>query len=288
VTQERLDVEVAPGRLWVNGRLVDETAPVVRADDHGLVVGDGVFETCEVHDGVPFALTRHLRRLGDSAAGLGIVIDEPLIRQGIDDVLTDRPPRARLRITVTGGPSPYGSDRGDAAPTVLIATGLLPHWPATTDVAVVPWTRNERSATAGLKTTSYADNVVALRWAHERGAAEALFANSRDDVCEGTGSNVFFEVDGSLVTPPLSSGCLGGITRELLIEWLAADGASVDERNLPIDALRTAREAFITSTTRAVQPIRAVDAVPYADVPGPLTRRAAQVFARRAAESVDP
>ncbi|MDQ1705994.1 MAG: branched-chain amino acid aminotransferase [Frankiaceae bacterium] len=288
MTQERLDVEVAPGRLWVNGRLVDETEPVVRADDHGLVVGDGVFETCEVHEGVPFALTRHLRRLHDSAAGLGIVIDEQLIRTGIDAVLTERTARARLRITVTGGPSPYGSDRGDAAPTVLIATGSLPQWPATTDVALVPWTRNERAATAGLKTTSYADNVVALRWAHERGAAEALFANSRDEVCEGTGSNVFFEVDGRLVTPPLSSGCLGGITRELLIEWLAADGAPVEERNLPIEALRDAREAFITSTTRAVQPIRALDAVPYATAPGPLTRRAAEVFARHAAENVDP
>src|SRR4051794_21380404 len=148
--------------LWVNGSLVASDTPVIRADDHGLVVGDGVFETCEVNDGVPFALTRHLRRLRDSAAGLGIDIDEPLIRKGVDAVLADRPHYARLRITVTGGPSPYGSERGGAPPTVIVATGAMHHWPPTTDVALVPWVRNERSATAGLKTTSYADNVVAL------------------------------------------------------------------------------------------------------------------------------
>jgi branched-chain amino acid aminotransferase len=274
--------------LWVNGSLVAEDAPVVRADDHGLVVGDGVFETCAVYDGVPFALTRHLRRLHESAAGLGLTVDEDLVRRGIAAVLAGGPVRARLRITVTGGPSPYGSDRGEGPPTVLIGTGSLKEWPASADVALVPWTRNERAATAGLKTTSYADNVVALAWAHERGAAEALFANSRDEVCEGTGSNVFYEHDGRLCTPPLSSGCLGGITRELVIEWLRAEGEDVAESAQPVDVLRTSREAFLTSSTRGVQAIRALDSVAYADAPGPLTRRAAEVFERRASADPDP
>ncbi|HMC68771.1 MAG TPA: aminotransferase class IV, partial [Mycobacteriales bacterium] len=194
----------------------------------------------------------------------------------------------RLRVTVTGGPSPYGSDRGSAAPTVMVATGALSPWPPTTDVAIVPWTRNERSATAGLKTTSYADNVVALRKAHDIGAAEALFANTRGEVCEGTGSNVFYEYDGELVTPPLSSGCLAGVTRELVIEWLAADGAPVREVALPMDTLRETSGAFITSTTRDVMPIAHIDGVALPAAPGPLTRNACVVFERRAAESVDP
>jgi len=280
---------VTAAKLWVDGALIaDPTVPVVRADDHGLVVGDGVFETVEVADGRPFALSRHLRRLRDSARGLGLDVDEELVRRGVDAVLADLPARARLRITVTGGPSPYGSDRGGALPTVLIATGPLPDWPPTTDVAVVPWTRNERSATAGLKTTSYADNVVALRYAHDRGAAEAIFANTRDEVCEGTGSNIFFEYDGALVTPPLGSGCLAGITRELVIEWLRDDGVPVHELATPIAALHRTREAFITSTTRGVQPIRAIDGAPLAEAPGALTARAAAVFARRAAANSDP
>lgn len=274
--------------LWVNGALVDETAPIIRADDHGLVVGDGIFETCAVYDGQAFALTRHLRRLRDSARGLGIDVDEELIRRGVKEVLAQAPARARLRITVTGGPSPYGSDRGDAAPTVLIATGTLKDWPTTTDVAVVPWTRNENAATAGLKTTSYADNVVALRYAHDRGAEEALFANTRGEICEGTGSNVFFEYDGALVTPPLSSGCLGGITRELLIEWLRDDGVPVHELAVSLESFRRTREAFITSTTRGAQPIRAVDGAALPEAPGVLTRRAVEVFGRRSAEDIDP
>src|SRR4051794_32244957 len=266
--------------LWVNGALVDEDAPVVRADDYGLVVGDGVFETCEVRDGVPFAIGRHLRRLMASAKGLGLVVDEDLVRRGVDAVLPSAPPRARLRITVTGGPSPYGSDRGDAPPTVLIATGPLREWPATGDVAVVPWTRNERAATAGLKTTSYADNVVALAWAHEHGAAEALFANTRGEICEGTGSNVFYESGGVLRTPPLSSGCLAGITRELLLEWLQEEGVEVQERPEPVEVFRRADAAFLASSTRRVQAIGTVDGIAFPQAPGPLTTLAADIFDR--------
>jgi branched-chain amino acid aminotransferase len=272
-------------RLWVDGVLVAEDQPVILANDHGLVVGDGVFETCEVRDGVVFALTRHLRRLRSSAEGLGLSFDEPSVRAGIDAVLAERPAWARLRITVTGGPSPYGSERGGGPPTILVATGEMHAWPPTTAVAVVPWTRNERSATAGLKTTSYADNVVALAWAKRHGADEAIFANTRGTLCEGTGSNVFVEYDGRLVTPPLASGCLGGITRELLLEWLPGE---IDERELPIGVLAAAREAFITSSTRGVLPIRAVDGTALPDAPGPLTARAAEVFARRSAETPDP
>jgi len=271
--------------LWVNGEIVPDDRPVVLANDHGLVVGDGVFETCEVHDGVVFALTRHLRRLRASAAGLGLEVDEAMIRTGVTAVLADAPTHARLRITVTGGPSPYGSERGSGPPSVLIATGPLHEWPPTTGVAVVPWLRNERAATVGLKTTSYADNVVALSWAKQHGAAEAIFANTRGELCEGTGSNIFVENDGRLVTPPLGSGCLAGITRELLLEWLPDE---IDERPLPLGALADSCEAFITSTTRGVMPIRAVDGVPLPEAPGPLTRRAAEVFFERAAADPDP
>jgi branched-chain amino acid aminotransferase len=130
--------------------------------------------------------------------------------------------------------------------------------------------------------------VVALRFAHDRGAGEAVFANTRGEVCEGTGSNVFYEHDGALVTPPLETGCLAGITRALLLEWLREDGLAVREEAQPLPALRAAQEAFLTSSTRRVQAIAALDGQPFPAVPGPLTRRAAEVFARRAAEDLDP
>jgi branched-chain amino acid aminotransferase len=268
--------------LWVDGRIVDPGQPVLRADDHGVTVGDGVFETMKVIEGRPFALSRHLGRLVASASGLGLAVDLDAIRAGIEEVLAaDSLPRARLRVTVTGGPAPFGSDRGNAAATVIIATAPLSDWPPTADVVVVPWTRNERAATAGLKTTSYADNVVALQYAHERGAAEGIFANTRGELCEGTGSNVFVGLGGELATPPKDSGCLAGITRDLIVEWLG----EVSERALPISALADADEAFLASSTRDVQPIRTVDGRELPSAPGPLTKRAAEVFAQR---SMDP
>jgi branched-chain amino acid aminotransferase len=270
--------------LWVNGSLVDPEAPVLRADDHGITVGDGVFETMKVIQGEPFAFSRHLRRLTASAAGLGMTIDLDVIRAAVQEVLNaDRLPRLRLRVTVTGGPSPFGTDRGEAGPTMLVATAPLSDWPATADVSIVPWTRNERAATAGMKTTSYADNVIALRLAHDRGSSEAILANSVGELCEGTGSNIFLARGGELLTPPLDSGCLAGITRELIIEWLG----DVVERPLAITALGDADEAFLASSTRDVQPIRAVDGVPLSAVPGPLTQRAKDIFAKRSLE-VDP
>ena len=106
----------------------------------------------------------------------------------------------------------------------------------------MPWPRNERGALAGLKTTSYAENVVALAYAQERGAGEAVFANLAGHLCEGTGSNVFYVVDGELRTPTLASGCLAGISRALLLEWYG--GREVDE---PVEVLDEADEIFLVS-----------------------------------------
>ena len=108
----------------------------------------------------------------------------------------------RLRLTVTGGVSPLGSDRGSAGPAVVVAAAPLPAWEPATAVVTVERPRNERSAVAGLKTTSYAENVVALERAHGQGASEAIFANTQGRLCEGTGSNIFVGVGGRLVTPP--------------------------------------------------------------------------------------
>jgi branched-chain amino acid aminotransferase len=94
--------------------------------------------------------------------------------------------------------------------TLVMACSSGGAWEPSTKVSVVPWTRNEYSAVAGLKTTSYAENVVALSYAHDRGASEAIFANSQGALCEGTGSNIFLALDGQLITPTLASGCLAG------------------------------------------------------------------------------
>jgi branched-chain amino acid aminotransferase len=276
-------------RLWHNGKVLPEaTAPTISPTDHGITVGDGVFETLKVTDGVPFALTRHLERLARSATGLGLPKpDLDFARRGVAEVLSGwEQPAGRLRITYTGGPAPLGSERGDAEPTLLVAvTDLAVHQPATA-VTVVPWTRNENSALTGLKTTSYAENVVALAYAAERGTTEALFANTAGRLCEGTGSNVFVVTGGRLLTPPLSSGCLAGVTRALVLEWCGAE-----EADLPMSVLDEADEIFLTSTTRDVQGVSTVrngEEERKIDAPGPRTTEAMETFALRAAADLDP
>jgi len=272
--------------VWMNGDLVPDSEAKISVFDHGLVVGDGVFETVKVTNGTPFALSRHLARLGRSAAGLGMPEpDLDQIRVGALALVEASPrvPLARMRITATAGIAPLGSERGNSPVTAIIALAEQKAPAPSVDVVVVPWRRNEEGALAGLKTTSYADNVRALAYAAERGGGEAIFANIAGNLCEGTGTNVFIAMGGRLITPPLSSGCLAGVTRALVIEWV---GAAEDD--LSMDDLSNADEAFLTGTTRDVQPIGHVNGRKLAAVPGPVTRKAAEVFAMQAAESPDP
>src|SRR4051812_25975633 len=277
-------------KVWVNGTLTEPDAARISPFDHGFTVGDGVFETCKVRDGQAFALTRHLRRLDRSATGLGLTApDHDLIKQGVKEILDAEPHAGRLRITLTGGPGPLGSDRGDEGTTITMAVSPESIWEPATTVAVVPWIRNERSAVSGLKTTSYAENVVALDRAHDHGASEALFANVAGALCEGTGSNIFVVVGGQLLTPPLTSGCLAGITRELVLEWCDAR-----EADISLAQLRNAEEAFLTSSTRDVQPITAIvwdDDIGHAPSHqsvelGPNGARARVTFSERAASNI--
>ena len=255
--------------------------------DHGFTVADGVFETLKVTKQGPFALTRHLARLDASAAVLGLRPPDPeVVRFAIDEVLEANARQlgalARLRITYTAGIAPLGSDRGEADPTLVVAVMRTAAWPATTTIVTVPWTRNERSAVAGAKTTSYAENVVALRHAHEQGASEAVLANTKDELCEGTGTNVFVVVDGRIHTPPLSSGALAGITRELVIEWFGAR-----ETVLPIGILQDADEVFLTSSTRGVHPVVRADDRTW-DMAGPTSRDLRASFDEQSAKRLDP
>ncbi|MFI9240059.1 aminotransferase class IV [Streptomyces sp. NPDC053079] len=272
-------------RIWFNGALCDADSAQLSVFDHGLTVGDGLFETLKTTDGRPFAMTRHLARLTSGARGLGLPepdLDE--IRRACAAVLDANPiPLGRLRITYTGGVSPLGSDRGTATPTLVVALAETARHADTTAAVTVPWTRNERGALAGLKSTSYAENVVALARAREQGATEALFANTVGALCEGTGSNVFVVLDGELHTPPLSSGCLPGITRALVVEWTGAK-----ETDLPFDVLDRAEEIFLTSSLRDVQAVHTLDGRQLPGAPGPVTAKAMRIFDEHATADLDP
>lgn len=276
-------------KAWLNGELLEfphERALSVL--DHGVVVGDGVFETAAVIDGRPFALTRHLDRLATSAEGLGIGRpDLDLVREGVEATLAGQDlPFGRVRITVTSGTGPLGSPRGDAGLTHIVVTESAERPPEVSSIVTVPWPRNERGALAGLKTTSYAENAKMVEYARARGASEAVMANTRGDLCEGTGSNIMYVLDGQIVTPTLESGCLAGITRALALEWLA-DDFDVVERDAPMEVLAEADEVMLVGTTRTIQAIGRVDdrELP---APGPITVRAQEVWRSREAEVIDP
>jgi branched-chain amino acid aminotransferase len=277
-------------KVWLNGVLADADETHISPFDHGLLVGDGVFETLRVYEGVPFAWTRHYERLVHSGNGLGLAVpDDEVLRPAATAVIAaNQLVDARLRITVTGGLAPLGSERGDAAPTVVIAATPVKPWPALETVATVPWPRNERGATAGLKTISYAENVRALAFAHDHGAGEAIFCNTRGELCEATGSNLFVVLDGVACTPPADSGCLLGVTRALVLELAATYGVPTQECALAPDALTGADEAFLTSTTREVHPIAKVDDHDLPQAPGPLTKQLADAFTQLVATNQDP
>ena len=273
-----------PGAYWVDGEIVAGGVAAVSPIDHAIIVGDGVFETLKVVDGVPFALTRHLGRLKQSANGLGL--PEPadgLVRKAVAETLAADREAERLRITWSSGPGPLGSDRGGGPGTLLVASSPGTVWPETVRVHLCEWTRNERGALTGLKTTSYAENVRALEAAHQREASEALLTNTQGRLCEGAGTNVFLVVDRQLVTPPLSSGCLAGITRELVLEL-----TEVVEREIEPGEFAVASEAFLTSSTREVGAISAVDDTVLPEAPGPVTAELTAAFAALVATNPDP
>ena len=276
--------------VWINGRMVEPDQPHLRADDHGVIVGDGVFETLLVvrrdEGATAFAVRRHLERLRRSARILRFKCpySDDDLRAAIDQCLDAAPGAGVVRITATSGGGPLGSGRSGARGSAIVVAGNRPpDYPPGTAVAIMPFPRNERGAMAGVKTTSYAENVLALDIARERGASEAIFADTRGRVSEGTGSNIFWSDGERLHTPPLDTGCLAGVTRALLLEQL-----DIAETHLPVDKLPEVSEAFLASSTRTVQSIARIDGTELPVVDGPLTAVAAKAMAEMIATDIDP
>jgi len=273
--------EPPPPTVWHNGRLLPADEVRLSPFDQGLTIGLGAFETLVAFNGEPFAFSRHWARLAHTCQGLGLPLPDRTVVAGALRAVAaaNNQLNGRLRITVTPGAGPLGSDRTEAHhPTCLVVSAPLPAWPAAARVHLLPWPRNERSPLAGLKSTSYAENAIALAEARRHRADEAVFANTSGHLCEGTGSNVFLVNDAHLVTPPLADGCLPGVTRALVLELARSLDIPCRESSLPLAALTTAPEAFLTSTTRTIQPIAFVNDSPLPQAPGPLTEKLTQAW----------
>ncbi|MGC4015847.1 MAG: aminotransferase class IV [Luteolibacter sp.] len=255
-------------QVWCNGELMTEDQLRISPFDRGLTVGLGLFETILAVDGGPVFLDRHLARHAAGCARLGWECPaQEEIGAAIAAVLAGNgcsSGRARVRVFQTGGEGGLDDCSAGSSRKLLVTAAPLGESAETVSVTFSKWPRNERSALAGLKCASYAENLIALADARRQGYDETYFLNTRGDVCEAATANLFVVKGGRILTPPLSSGCLPGITRSWLLESAAAIGLSITEDRVTRNDLLEADEVFLTSATRGPVSVSRLDGREYA------------------------
>jgi branched-chain amino acid aminotransferase len=218
----------SPSFLIQNGALVERGVAGVSLNDGAIVSGQGAFETLAVYQGQPFLVEAHLKRLSEAAERLGLSCpSDPVLSEAIGTAIRandlEDASMARVRITLTSPP------QGESW---IVEATLPPHHPESARLITIPYVRNERGA---------------------------LFGNTQDQLCEGTWSNVFIFVEGHYLTPPLSSGCLPGVTRQIVREILGELDLSCAESDFPMNRLGEIDGAFLTSSLREIQPAASLD-----------------------------
>jgi branched-chain amino acid aminotransferase len=245
-------------KVWHDGRLVDGPL-ALDANDRGLLLGDGAFETIAVHAGRAIWRDDHLARLMRTAEFLGIPIARDAIEAGIDAVL--KQPDGILRITVTRGPVARGLGTDGDKPSILITLSPwidgLEFVPAKLITAMTR--RNELSPSSRHKTLSYMDNILAAREAAAAGADDALMLNAQGRIACSTIANVFLLHKDRMVTPPESEGALPGIARQRLIAAAHDLGLRCDIRPIEPKELRGDTALFLTNSLRLIRPVTELD-----------------------------
>lgn len=261
--------------IWLNGRLVPASEACISPLDRGFSLGDGIFETLRAYGGKPFAVARHWRRLVQTCEVMGLTVPtHDAFASALSLTLTANSLLdARVRFTVT-----RGNDQERVSPTMICFATPSHRHEATERVVTAPWPRNEQGALAGVKSISYGENLMALAYAKKQNAGEAVFFNTRGELCEGATSNVFIIKGGQVFTPPISSGCLAGVTRELVIELCRDNHIGISEIPLISQSLMEADEAFLTSSTREVQPISHINGIPFPKSAGFTSQHIVELF----------
>jgi D-amino acid aminotransferase len=268
--------------VWLNGRFLDEGEARVPALDRGLLHGDGLYDTWRTYDGEPFAVAAHLRRLAAAARVLELPPPGPadawvrrarqlVRRNGLDD--------GTVRLTVTrGAAGDYLVPDRPARPTQLLTVRRLPAnltEQQTDGIAamLLPFPRDVTPPWGRFKLLGHASAVLGRMLAARHGAHEGLYVTTAGEVTEGTTSNLVLVERGAVVTPPLASGVLGGVTRDLVLRVARRAGLTVREEPCPVTRLRAAGEAFVTSSTVEILPLVRLDGRPLGGGrPGPVTR----------------
>lgn len=276
-------------QAWVDGELVPVDRATVSVYDRGFRTGEGVFETLRAYGRHVFRLQAHLERARAGAAELGF--DPGPSDRLADAVRTTASANhealagadSALRLTISAGridPASPIPGRAIGPPTVVVTSHPLAEAAPAVTAVTLPLARE----LPHVKAVSYLVAVTAKRRARELGADEALLTDGAGRVLEGATSNVFGVVGATLVTPPVDSGLLAGVTRGVVLELARREGMDVAERALGLDELLGAREAFLTSTTRELVPLREVDGVAIGTGgPGEVVARLQRAYAEEVA-----
>ncbi|HIJ61268.1 MAG TPA: 2-keto-4-methylthiobutyrate aminotransferase [Rhodospirillaceae bacterium] len=260
-------------KVWLDGKILDDTAAAIAPTDRGFTLGDGLFEILKVVGGKPLRLASHLARLHAGAGALGIPL--PLGDKDFGLAMTalleaNGLSNAVLRLTLTRGPAAPGlATPTEPRPTLLILAAAPPAEPPPARAIIATTTRrNEHSPASRFKTLNYLDNLLARREAEQKGADEALLLNGQGRLAGSAAANLFVVIDGDVLTPPVSEGALPGVMRAEVIDRLSAATSQLH----PAD-LGTASEAFLTNAC-GIRALVSVDGRPIGKGrEGPLTTR---------------
>ena len=278
-------------RVSIDGDLCEEGGGSVSVMDRGFLYGDSVYEVMRTYGGALFAPHEHLDRLERSAALLGIRIPlahPALLAEIRECVSAAANAESYIRVIITRGAGPIGLDPALASDPcrVVIVTALQTVDPQLyvqgARVALIGIGRSSGGdLPAGAKSGNYLTNLLALQQARQHGAHEALMLDTEGRICEGSTSNVFAVLEGSICTPPLEVGILEGITRSKVMTLARQLGYTVRECQISPEQLASAEEVFLTSTIREVLPVTVVDDTPIsAGRPGPVTDALRKAFQR--------
>jgi branched-chain amino acid aminotransferase len=276
--------------VYIDGKYYPKSEAKISVYDHGLLYGDGVFEGIRAYNGIVFKLKEHIDRLYRSAHPIFLKI--PMTKEQLTEAVLETLRKNNLkdgyiRLVVTRGVGDLGLDprKCPKATIIIITEPLLQlHSPDKLEngiSTVITWVRRNSvdSATHEMKSLNYLNSILGKIEANNIGADEAICLDKTGYVCEGVGENIFIVREGKLLTPPLSSGALDGITRTLIIRLAKKLGIEVTERNITPNELFTADEVFFTGTAAEVAPIREVNRrVIGSGKPGPVTKRIMQEF----------
>lgn len=276
--------------VYHNDRVVPIEQVRLSPGQAGLLNGWGLFTTLRIVEGEAFAFERHWRRIEKDAerTRLPLPFQPERVRVQLGELLRANEVRegtARIYIVYNHTGFWTSSEKMPDVDLLLYSAGLPPyHEPVR--LALRSHGRHAASPLAGVKTTAWLNNVWHLQEAQKAGFDEVVLLNERGEVAECTAANIFLVRGGRVVTPPLASGCLEGVTRAVLLEVAPAAGVPVDERTLAPEDLYAAEEVFISSTNRNLLGVGEIEAHRFPHAPGPVTRKLERVFAEYVSEYI--